>query len=177
MARNAGRDELIGNAVEQMEGPLLRYAFHMTRNREQARDIVQEAFLRLCRSEPEMFRDRIEPWLYTVCRNLALDAKRMQSRTKQLSKLETDHLAGDNPQPPAALAIEESRGEVCTLISGLPPNQQEAIWLKFREGLKYREIAAVMGTSISNVGFLIHKGINTIRKELSLPARAAGNEV
>jgi RNA polymerase sigma-70 factor (ECF subfamily) len=48
----------------------------------------------------------------------------------------------------------------------LPDNQQEVIRLKVQNGLSYREISEVTGLSVSNVGFLLHKGIKTIREKM-----------
>jgi RNA polymerase sigma-70 factor (ECF subfamily) len=177
MMQHIRRDELVQTAVAQLEKPLLSYAYHMTQNIEQARDIVQEAFLRLCRAEPSRIGDRYKPWLYTVCRNLALDMKRKEARIMKMPKHETDIPDGNNPQPSQAMDMEESCENVAALVDALPQNQREAIWLKFRQGLKYREIAEVMGISASNVGFLIHRGIRMIREKLSLTAGALVNEV
>ena len=48
-------------------------------------------------------------------------------------------------------------------LGRLPENQQECIRLKFQNGLSYKEISEVTKLSVSNVGFLIHSGIKTIR--------------
>ena len=51
-------------------------------------------------------------------------------------------------------------------LASLPTNQQEVIRLKVQDGLSYREISEVTGLSVSNVGFLLHRGIKTIRQQL-----------
>ena len=59
--------------------------------------------------------------------------------------------------------------DVDRALRALPPNQQEVIRLKFQHGLKYKEIAAVTGLSVSNVGFLIHTAIKQMRGTLGGP--------
>ncbi len=177
MTQDKGRADFIRAAVERFEKPLVSYAFHMTGEIERARDTVQETFMRLCKAEPEQVQGHLAPWLYTVCRNLALDAKRKEARMKQLNGKETETFVSTAPQPAALLERTEDSQNILVLIGTLPENQQEAIGLKFRQGLKYREIAEVMETTASNVGFLIHKGINAIRKKLSPIDAASGKEV
>jgi RNA polymerase sigma-70 factor (ECF subfamily) len=60
------------------------------------------------------------------------------------------------------------------MLETLPPNQREVIRLKFQNGFSYREISRISGHSVSNVGFLIHTGMKTLRQRLvgTLPAEA-----
>jgi RNA polymerase sigma-70 factor (ECF subfamily) len=52
-------------------------------------------------------------------------------------------------------------------LGDLPANQQEAIRLKFQHELSYKQIAEVTQLSVSNVGFLIHTGLKTLRQRLN----------
>jgi len=49
---------------------------HITGDIEQAREVVQDTFLKLCRQKPAQIRNYLAQWLYTVCRNRALDVLR-----------------------------------------------------------------------------------------------------
>ena len=51
------------------------------------------------------------------------------------------------------------------LLDELPDNQQEVIRLKFQNGMSYKEIQDVTNLSISNIGYLIHVGIKTMRRQ------------
>ena len=66
-------DSWIQDAIEKHEGSLLRYAQHFVHDLETARDVVQDTFLQLCRKPDEELRSRVAPWLFTVCRNRAID--------------------------------------------------------------------------------------------------------
>jgi len=177
MTQGKARDDIVRAAAERFEKQLVRYARHLTGDLERARDVVQETFMRLCRAEPSEVRDHLAPWLYSVCRNLALDVVRKEARMTHLNEPLMDQSVSDAPAPPVVLAEAESRGAVLALIDTLPANQQEAIRLKFQQGLRYKEIAEVLETSVSNVGFLIHRGIKTVREQLSLPGPKALREV
>ena len=160
-------DEFVQSAVERFERPLVSYAFHITGDVERARDVVQETFLRLCKAELSKVQDHLAPWLYTVCRNLALDTRKKEGRMKHMSDVQLKLAVSDGPPPSAVLESKENAGTVLTAICSLPANQQEAIRLKFHQGLRYSEIGEVMKISASNVGFLIHQGINKLREKLS----------
>ena len=62
------------------------------------------------------------------------------------------------------MASRESR--VAEAVALLPDNQQEVIRLRFTDGLSYKEIAEVTKLSVSNVGYLIHMGVKTLRERL-----------
>ena len=56
--------------------------------------------------------------------------------------------------------------QILSMIDTLPTNQRELMYLKFHEGFTYKEISKLTGLSISNVGFLIHTGMHTIREQV-----------
>lgn len=66
----------------------------------------------------------------------------------------------------SAIDRHESGHEVLRLVGNLPDNQQEVIRLRFQGGLSYKDIAAVTGLSVGNVGFLLHTAIATLRGRL-----------
>ena len=71
------RVEWVRSAVARFERPLTQYAMHVLGgDLERARDLVQEVFLRLCDQEQDAVESHLAEWLYTVCRNLAIDARR-----------------------------------------------------------------------------------------------------
>jgi RNA polymerase sigma-70 factor (ECF subfamily) len=152
-----GKAAWIEAAVERYEGPLSRYASRFLGDPDRARDVVQDTFLRLCRQDRRELDGRLGEWLYTVCRNRAVDVRRKEERVEPLGGAEPSSPAGEATLAPADLA---------PALAGLSANQQEVIRLKFQHGLKYKEIAAITGLSVSNVGFLVHTGIRKMRAML-----------
>ena len=151
----------VRQAVSRWETPLCRYAGRLARDPERGLDWVQEAFLRLCRQpDPAALDGRLGEWLFTVVRNLAVDAARKEKRMKPMGEMET---ADTGPAPAEAAESREETSRLRTALGRLPSRQQEVIRLKFQEGLSYREIAAATGHSVANVGFLIHGGLKALR--------------
>ncbi len=72
--------------------------------------------------------------------------------------------ASREPCQSAVLEQHETNHQILQLVDRLPPNQQEVVRLKFQSGLSYREIAAVTELSVSNVGYLIHTAVKTLRE-------------
>ena len=156
----------IAEILEEYEDSLIRYATWLLRDSDVARDIVQETFLKLCRESADV-REHVAPWLFTVCRNLAFDTRKRQARMTSLGDKE---LGVDSN-----LEQRETVGEIFRLVQALPKNQREVVYLKFQCDLSYKEISAVTGLSVGNVGLLLHTGLRAIRQRvLSEVARGNG---
>ena len=166
MAKENSRVERVRSALERYEGPLVRYAARLTGNLDSARDVVQDTFLKLCSAGPLPEDNHLAAWLFTVCRNRALDVVRREKRVNPLGEAGVEAVESPAPSPSAVLEKRETSQSVLQLLEALPQNQQEVIRLKFQEGLSYREISRVTGHSVGNVGFLIHTGLKAIRESL-----------
>lgn len=166
------REAWVAAALECYERPLLQYAARITQNAETARDVVQETFLRLCQADPAKIGNHLAPWLYTVCRNHALTVCQKEARMNRL--YERQAATPDPPPAPESVAAsasalaerQEFHQQVRAIVDGLPHAQQEAFWLKFRDGLTYREISGIMGVSLGTVSAAITAALNVLRHEL-----------
>jgi RNA polymerase sigma-70 factor (ECF subfamily) len=160
----------VTTALDRYEGRLLRYAQRITGDADRARDVVQETFLRLCKEDPSTLNGRLAQWLYTVCRNHALDVRRKESRVCVAADPPEASVRAPCDEPSQAVEDRDSLELVLVELSRLTANQQECIRLKFQQGLSYREIGAITGLSVSNVGFLIHTGLKKVRERLARTA-------
>ncbi len=154
------------SVLEDYEGPLTRYAARITGDTDLARDVVQETFLRLWTEDPARVDGRVAQWLYTVCRNRALDVRRKNGRMQTLSETQAESREAADSGPASRVERREGCSRVLGALAQLPVNQQEVIRLRFQSGLSYKEIAGVTGLSVGNIGFLIHTAIKTIRERL-----------
>jgi RNA polymerase sigma-70 factor (ECF subfamily) len=161
----------VAEALDAHERPLIRYAKWLLGDLEAARDVVQETFLRLCREDPARLGDHVAPWLFTVCRNLALETRRRAARSESLADLDVPVACDLDEQHDARRAL----GQVLGLLETLPRNQREVVHLRFQGGLSYREISTVTGLSVSNVGFLLHTAMRAIRSHLQADPTGAGH--
>ena len=172
-----GRAEWVMHALDLHEGALVAYAARHTRDVHAARDVVQEAFLRLCAEDEGRVGPHVKAWLYTVARRLAVDAMRKERRMDPAGDAVLEKSAGREADPALAVETSDSASHALRLLSALPENQRECLDLKFRHGLMYREIAEVTGLSVGNVGFLIHTGLATLRARLAPEMRRAAGGV
>lgn len=162
----AGASDWLRSVVADYEGPLVRYAARITGDTERARDVVQDTFLRLCEQDRQELDGRLAEWLYTVCRRRAIDVQRKEHRMRAALPEELNRCCSTCEPPHAAVEREETHAAVLAQVGRLPANQQEVVRLKFQAGLSYREIAGVTGLSVSNVGYLLHTALKTVRREL-----------
>jgi RNA polymerase sigma factor (sigma-70 family) len=153
--------------VARWERPLTQYAWRILGDDDAARDVVQDAFLRLCRQLRADVEHRLVEWLFTVVRNCAIDHLRKERPMHQLA--EPGHAEPTAPAtvPSARLEQHEAADGLLSALARLPRNQQECIRLKFQQGLSYQEISRVTALSVTNVGYLIHIGIKTLRERLA----------
>ncbi len=165
MSREMAQDQWIASAVVEFEGPLIVYAARILGDMDRARDVVQETFLRLCGQEQEVVRPHLLEWLYAVCRNRALDLLR-RSRTRAHEQLSAEMVACPDARPVKRVEESELAARILGMMEELPENQRAVLVLKFQEGLSYKQIGERTGLSVSNVGFLIHTGIKTLRGAL-----------
>ena len=151
--------------VRRYELPLTQYAARITGCWERARDAVQDTFLRYGNLTPGTLTGDPAKWLFTVCRHRALDICRKEHRMTYLDPQTAEGEPSPEPGPAESLARKEAAGFLLHILAKLPPRQQEVIQLKFQNGLSYLEISEITQISVSNVGFLIHRGLKAMREQ------------
>lgn len=166
MDREQDKADWVRAALQEHEGPLIRYARQITGDLERGRDVVQDTFLKLCGESPARLDGHLREWLFTVCRNRARDVVRKEQRMKPLDDAKLETTAGQESSPADQAETNESSRRVEALVAALPENQREVVRLKFQSGLSYKEISRVTDLSVGNVGFLIHTAMKTLRAEM-----------
>jgi len=165
-APSAGHAQWVGEAIRDYEQPLVRYALRITGNLETARDVVQDAFFKLCQEDSAGLDGHMAQWLYRVCRNRALDVGKKEGRMQALDWHVIEAQVAPGPAPDAQAEVREECALVLEALAALPGPQQEAFRLKFEHGLTYREISAVMDMPLSTVSYTITQALGTIRARL-----------
>jgi RNA polymerase sigma factor (sigma-70 family) len=150
--------------LHRFEIPLLQYARRITGDREQARDIVQETFIKFQRNGALRREDEPATWLFTVCRNAALNVCRKERRMMHLDEQLIEARESEQLMPFNQLEQKEAAGFLLRIVATLPPRQQEIIQLKFQNDLSYQQIAKIMQTTANNVGVLLHTALKTLRQ-------------
>jgi RNA polymerase sigma-70 factor, ECF subfamily len=142
---------------------LYAYVFTLLRDRMAAEDVTALAFERAYRRR-HLFnagRGTERAWLFGIARNAALDELRKRKRTATLAADPAD--ADAVPVQDAADAVVR-RTTVRAALDALPPRERELIALKFHAGLSNQELAKVLGVSESNVGTMLHRTMEKLRK-------------
>ena len=178
MRVKAGDQSAFKTIVETHQRRVINVAYRLLRNREDAEDVAQETFLRVYLSA-KSYKPKAElsTYLYTIATNLALNRLRKKKRLRwfSLDQLEEDEETGFGQEAPADPAdrpdesLERAEREVVVrrALDALPPAQKTAVVLSRYEGLSYKQIAEVMGLSVSAVESKLHRAKQTLRKKLS----------
>ncbi len=135
-----------------------------------AEEIVQDVFLQLWRNAHryQASRGPLEPWLFTLARNRALDHLRLK-REKQRRREETLELppaAVTAPNPEHLMDRQQRAERVRALMYSLPEAQRRAIELAFFEGMTHSEIAATLREPLGTVKSWIRTGLLRLREAL-----------
>ncbi len=158
---------LVQRALQDHESALIGYsAGILNGDVERARDVVQDALLKLYLADPAKIRDNLKAWLYTVCRNRALDILRKEHRLDFGNETVLDMAHSSQPEPGYQADVNDLSDRVWDLVESLTPNQQEVLRLKFQHDCSYQQISDITGLSTGNVGFILHTSLKKLRRQL-----------
>ncbi len=157
------REVFVEDAIDRFQAPLIAYASTLLHDVERARDVVQETFIKLCKQPPQAVHQHLKSWLFTVCRNRAMDILRKEKRTTPLEDVRWKKVAGPGLQPDESIDLAERHSQLMAMLQRLSQNQREVILLKFQQGLSYQEIHQLTGLTTTNIGVLIHTGLKRLR--------------
>lgn len=132
------------NDILPLKDKLFRLALCITRNREEAEDIVQDTMLRVWNRRDEWnLWETVEGFCLTICRNLAIDrSQKMDARHVELTP-EVSELP-DMAAPDKLMEQDERLGLLHRLIAELPEKQRTILQLRDVEGKSYKEIAEIL---------------------------------
>lgn len=150
------------------------FAFRLTGNDSDARDLVQEAFTKALQNFEKFDKTRaFEPWFFRIMKNIFLDWMRRYER-RNTTSLELSSPLEDVsweeilPSGEASPAEELERNEECELakkaLASLPPHYRTAISLCDIENYSYEEIAKIMDCPIGTIRSRVHQGRVLLRQ-------------
>ena len=160
--------ELLAELVERCHHRLVRYLLYLTGRRDYAQDLAQETWIRvLQRGNQYNGRQRFDPWLFAIARNLAIDYLRKKGKAVQTA-LPNDRdamllLPSSGPSPFEAAARSEDAIRLAGQLQILSPLYREALLLRFQEDLSLPEIAQVLGAPVTTVTSRIYRGLAALR--------------
>ena len=161
--------ELLADLVERCQHRLVRYLLYLTGRREYAEDLAQETWIRvLQRGSQYNGRQRFDPWLFAIARNLAIDYLRKKRKAVQTASLPDDRdeillVSSSGPSPFEGAARSQDAMRLAGRLQILPPLYREALLLRFQEDLSLAEMAQVLGAPTTTVTSRIYRGLAALR--------------
>ena len=161
--------ELLADLVERCQHRLVRYLLYLTGRREYAEDLAQETWIRvLQRGSQYNGRQRFDPWLFAIARNLAIDYLRKKRKAVRTASLPDDRdeillVSSSGPSPFEAAARSEDAIRLAGQLQILSPLYREALLLRFQEDLSLAEMAQVLGAPTTTVTSRIYRGLAALR--------------
>src|SRR5438445_12201084 len=134
--------------------------------REGIEELVQDTFVRAFASL-DSFRGEssLRTWLFTIERRLMLDRRRAERRSRETVPVqESDHVSEYGALD--GLIAEEEQARVRKAIEALAPTEREVFTLKVQQGLSYKEIAEVVGSTEGAARVHYHNAIRTVKEFL-----------
>ena len=137
----AGDLSAVGEFYRRTCRPLFLYAFSLIRDRAQAEDVVQQAFVRLLQQDPRAIAS-VRGLLFAIARNLVRDDLRRAAAS--ISAYPLLEPAADAPDPDRLEALSRA-------LNRLPDEQREVVILRIHAGLPFADIAATVGVPEATV--------------------------
>ena len=159
--------EAFQNRVLPAKNKLFRFALRFLGNEEEAKDVVQEVFIRVWNGREQMNEvQNWEAWCMRITKNLSLDRIRTLAR-KQTHPLEAGYdVRQETLSPHESTEIQESMNRVNQFIAALPEKQRQVIHLRDVEGYTYNEICEILELDMNQVKVNLFRARNAVREKL-----------
>ena len=151
--------------VERHAGAVARFASSVGAKAE-LQDVVQDTFVRAFASL-ESFRgdSSLRTWLFTIARRLLLDLRRSERRRGEQVEVQ-EHDASTEYDSLDSVVADETRSRMHAAVAQLTKTQREVFLLRVTEGLSYKEIAGVAGTTEGAARVHYHNAMRAIKEFL-----------
>ncbi len=157
-----GDVEAFGTLVNRYYDRYARYAVHITGNREDAEEALQDAFVRAYRAlEQYEERERFAAWLHRIvvnqCRSVLARRKREESNLVDLDPaLACSHASIGTADDPASDRLQ-------ALLAILPLEQREALVLKYMDDMTFEEMSTLTGVGVSALKMRVRRALDRLR--------------
>ena len=161
--------------VDHYQGALLRYVGRMLRSSNEVEDIVQETFVRLHLQTSKKGNTSIKnlkTWLFKTAQNLTIDAFRRGARRVKVlesaseSALLTKEQAAKELDVMGEVIRQEARQVALRELGQLDEQYRQVVLLKIIQGMTLREVAEVVGISVSLTNYRLNKGLEELSQRL-----------
>ena len=155
-------DKLFRQWTQDHQDQAWSLACYLLRDRAEAEDVVQEAFIRLWEHRESMAPARVKPWLLRVTRNLCLD--RLRSRRPEQG-VEESSIAGDDC-PAQMLQRDQALVQLRRAVAQLEEPFRSLVLLRDVQQHSYEEVAVMTELSMPQVKTYLHRARKKLREQL-----------
>lgn len=172
-----GDRQALGELYDRYASVAMAVAVRIVSEREQAEDVVHDAFLavwsKIDRFDPA--RGPLRAWLLTIVRNRALDRVRARRPEPDVAALDEQSFLASEPNPTWEAALARlSATELRAAVEQLPSEQRAAIELAYFGGRTYREIAELTGVPQGTANGRLRLALGRLRASLERTEAAPG---
>lgn len=151
--------------VERHAQALARYVVSLGQ-RDGVDETVQDTFVRAFGSLDSFRGDSaLRTWLFTIARRLVLDRRRSARRNREVEDV-TDSDVATEYDALDGLIAREAHQKMHDAMSRLTPTQREVFMLRVNDGMSYKEIASVVGTTEGAARVHYHNALRTVKEGL-----------
>lgn len=177
-AVQGGDQSAFEELVRMYDQSVLRIAFNLLRSPEEARDVYQEAFLRVYKNiQTFRFDCAFHTWLYRVVTNICLDSLRKRKVRREepavvetadglKDRLETAQEDDPHSDPERTLRNRRLAERIDRALGGLTPRERMVFELRHYQGLRLRAIGEIVGTSEEAAKNCLFRATQKMREEL-----------
>jgi RNA polymerase sigma-70 factor (ECF subfamily) len=156
--------------VRTYQEPVWRFLRRLLGDAGVAEDVAQETFLRVFRRLPTFsFEAKFSTWVFQIARNAGVDELRSRRRRIRLASLA--------PPPTPAVGMPETRAEIDAALASLPVDLREAVLLIEVLGLRYHEVARVLGVPEGTVKSRVFSARSRLHRWSTADEERASGEV
>jgi RNA polymerase sigma-70 factor, ECF subfamily len=168
LAATAARDQqAFADLYAASSAKLFGIVLRILRDREQAAEVLQEAYLRIWQHAGDYRADRGSPmtWMIAVARNRALDRRRDRRPELPLEEIaELEDPGGDRPHPLDGVLFGSQARALGHCLGELESRQRQCVLLAYAEGYTHGELAARLGCPLGTVKSLIRRGLLRLKE-------------
>jgi RNA polymerase sigma-70 factor (ECF subfamily) len=170
-----GDDDAFRILIDEYKNHVLNTCYRFVQHADDAEEVARDVFVEVFRSIDHFRADsQLSTWIYRIAVNKSLDHIRKTKRKKRFAivkRLFSDdetawEPSSNEPAPDEEMEQNERRRILQNAVNELPESQQIAMTLSQYQGLSHKEVAETMGTTVSAVESLLHRGKKNLHKKL-----------
>ncbi len=159
--------ETFQTRVFPVKNKLFRFAFRMLGSSEEAKDVVQEVFIKIWNGRDQLEGiQNMEAWCMRITKNLSLDRLRQQQRRPTDDLEKGFYVQHGALSPHDSTEMKENMTRIGELMDSLPEKQRHVMHLRDVEGYSYNEICEILELDMSQVKVNLFRARNAVREKL-----------